>query len=166
MVTTTVPSQQAVPGLRDSIQVPGLTVLHQEHSICAPVHSTAYISSQFCTSRTPNFYPISCGSWSLCCLCAGKQASHGAVSGTQRQAAPDVAQSLPVGQKYSTNLNQKSEFAWVISALHHKAGIFSDVVLRNHSLQLREGAWHRIHHVTKQHGCPRFILEGRALEYS
>lgn len=54
-----------------------------------------------------------------------------AVSGTWRQAAPDVAQGLPVRQKYLMNLNQKSEFAWVISTLHHRAGVFPDVVPRS-----------------------------------
>lgn len=34
-------------------------------------------------------------------------------------------------QKYLTNLNQKSEFASVISALHHRSGIFFDVVTRS-----------------------------------
>lgn len=54
-----------------------------------------------------------------------------AVSGTQRQAAPDVARGLPVRQKYLTNLNHKSEFARVISAFHHGAGIFSDAAPRS-----------------------------------
>lgn len=54
-----------------------------------------------------------------------------AVSGTWRQAAPGVAQGLLVRQKYLTNLNQKSEFASVISALCDGAGIFSDVVPRS-----------------------------------
>lgn len=34
-------------------------------------------------------------------------------------------------QKYLTNLNQKNEFASVISALRHGAGIFFDVVTRS-----------------------------------
>lgn len=97
-----------------------------------------------------------------------------AVSGTQRQAAPDVARGLPVRQKYLTNLNHKSEFARVISAFHHGAGIFSDAAPGALKTQpaaqgrsvAKDRRWHLIHHVTKQHCCPRLILESRALEYS
>lgn len=96
-----------------------------------------------------------------------------AVSGTWRQAAPGVAQGLLVRQKYLTNLNQKSEFASVISALCDGAEIFSDVVPRSLEPQpaaqrrgtAKDRRWHRIHHVTKQHCSPPLHLEGRALEY-
>ena len=76
-------------------------------------------------------------------------------------------------QKYLTNLNQKSEFASVISPLRHGAGIFFDVVTRSPETTVSSPG----HELCKgqeaaqdspcdeRHRYPRFILESRALKY-
>lgn len=75
-------------------------------------------------------------------------------------------------QRYLTNLNQKSEFASVISALHHGAGIFFDVVTESpETTASGPGHEHRKGQEAaqnspcdEQHCYPCFILENRALK--
>jgi len=75
-------------------------------------------------------------------------------------------------QKYLTNLNQKSEFASVISALLHGAGIFFDVVTRipettasGPGLEHRKGQEAAQDLPRDEQRCyPCFVLESRALK--
>lgn len=76
-------------------------------------------------------------------------------------------------QKYLTNLNQKSEFASVISALHHRSGMFFDVVTRSpETTASSPGHEYRKEQEVaqdlpcdEQHHYLHFILESRALQY-